>query len=93
MSHLLSQENEKERNEIYPCVGIFGQKFAQLSPTIRNSLMLFTISFVYIFIRLFITFHLLGLRLQGARCHDNQLELTATISTDLSLTSLKWIRY
>ena len=34
-----------------------------------------------------------GLRLQGARCQDNKLELTATISTDLALTSLKWIRY
>ena len=33
-----------------------------------------------------------GLRLQGAQCLDNKLELTATISTDLSLTSLKWIR-
>ena len=33
-----------------------------------------------------------GLRLQGARCQDNKLELTATISTDLALTSLKWIR-
>ncbi|RMX44013.1 hypothetical protein pdam_00012965 [Pocillopora damicornis] len=32
------------------------------------------------------------LRLQGARCQDNKLELTATISTDLALTSLKWIR-
>ncbi|XP_074612492.1 cytoplasmic dynein 1 heavy chain 1-like isoform X2 [Acropora palmata] len=38
------------------------------------------------------SFGIKGLRLQGAQCLDNKLELTATISTDLSLTSLKWIR-
>lgn len=38
------------------------------------------------------SFGIKGLRLQGARCQDNKLELTATISTDLALTSLKWIR-
>ncbi|CAH3116472.1 unnamed protein product [Pocillopora meandrina] len=37
------------------------------------------------------SFGIKGLRLQGARCQDNKLELTATISTDLALTSLKWI--
>lgn len=38
------------------------------------------------------SFGIKGLRLQGARCQGNKLELTATISTDLALTSLKWIR-
>ena len=35
----------------------------------------------------------LGLRLQGAKCVNNRLELAAVISNDLPLTSLSWIRY
>ncbi|XP_001636057.2 cytoplasmic dynein 1 heavy chain 1 isoform X2 [Nematostella vectensis] len=38
------------------------------------------------------SFGVTGLKLQGASCYNNQLELTTTISTDLPLTSLKWIR-
>ena len=34
-----------------------------------------------------------GLKLQGAVCKNNTLELSATISTDLPLTCLKWIRF
>ena len=34
----------------------------------------------------------LGLKLQGAVCRKNLLSLSATISTDLPLTSLRWIR-
>ena len=33
-----------------------------------------------------------GLKLQGAVCRKNLLSLSATISTDLPLTSLRWIR-
>lgn len=35
---------------------------------------------------------LLGLKLQGAVCKNNTLELSSTISTELPLTSLSWIR-
>ena len=34
-----------------------------------------------------------GLKLQGATCKNNTLELSSTISTELPLTSLRWIRF
>ena len=34
-----------------------------------------------------------GLKLQGAQCRVNILSLTATILSDLPLTSLNWVRY
>lgn len=34
----------------------------------------------------------LGLKLQGAQCVRNVLSLTATILTELPLTSLQWVR-
>ncbi len=39
------------------------------------------------------SFGVSGLKLQGAVCKKNTLELSTTISTDLPLTSLKWVRY
>lgn len=39
------------------------------------------------------SFGVTGLRLQGAVCVNNALQLSSTISTDLPLTSLKWVRY
>ena len=38
------------------------------------------------------SFGAIGLKLQGATCSKNVLQLAATISTDLPLTSLKWVR-
>ncbi|CAB4007938.1 Cytoplasmic dynein 1 heavy chain 1, partial [Paramuricea clavata] len=37
------------------------------------------------------SFGITGLRLQGAKCVNNRLELATVISTDLPLTSLSWI--
>ena len=34
----------------------------------------------------------IGLKLQGAKCSKNTLELTATILTELPLTTLEWVR-
>ena len=34
----------------------------------------------------------IGLKLQGAKCTNNILALTATILTDLPLTTLEWVR-
>ncbi|KAK3755600.1 hypothetical protein QZH41_017589, partial [Actinostola sp. cb2023] len=39
------------------------------------------------------SFGVTGLKLQGSKCYNNQLELSSSISTDLPLTSLKWNRY
>ena len=33
-----------------------------------------------------------GLKLQGAKCSNNVLDLTATILTELPLTTLEWVR-
>ncbi|XP_048259760.1 cytoplasmic dynein 1 heavy chain 1-like isoform X2 [Haliotis rufescens] len=38
------------------------------------------------------SFGAIGLKLQGAVCKDNKLELSSTISTELPLTLLRWIR-
>lgn len=38
------------------------------------------------------SFGVTGLKLQGAECKKNQLYLTSTISTDLPLTSLRWLK-
>ena len=38
------------------------------------------------------SFGVSGLKLQGAICKNNTLELSSTISTELPLTSLRWIR-
>ncbi|XP_053373809.1 cytoplasmic dynein 1 heavy chain 1-like isoform X4 [Mercenaria mercenaria] len=38
------------------------------------------------------SFSVTGLRLQGAVCKNNKLQLSSTISTDLPLTLLRWIR-
>ena len=38
------------------------------------------------------SFGVTGLRLQGAKCNNNRLSLTATIVNELPLTCLKWIR-
>lgn len=38
------------------------------------------------------TFAIRGLRLQGAKCRANKLQLSSSISTELSLTLFKWIR-
>ncbi|XP_059178510.1 cytoplasmic dynein 1 heavy chain 1-like isoform X2 [Physella acuta] len=38
------------------------------------------------------SFSVTGLKLQGALCKDNKLQLSTTISTELPLTILRWIR-
>ncbi|XP_037905377.1 dynein heavy chain, cytoplasmic isoform X4 [Hermetia illucens] len=38
------------------------------------------------------SFGVVGLKLQGANCKNNQLLLTSTIMTDLPLTILKWVK-
>ncbi|ESP05087.1 hypothetical protein LOTGIDRAFT_151884 [Lottia gigantea] len=38
------------------------------------------------------SFSVTGLKSQGAVCHENKLELSSNISTDLPLTLLRWIR-
>lgn len=38
------------------------------------------------------SFIVTGLKLLGAQCEANQLVLTSTISTELPITVLKWIR-
>lgn len=38
------------------------------------------------------SFGVTGLRLQGAKCNNNRLSLTATIVNELPLTCLKWVR-
>ncbi|CAF4178087.1 unnamed protein product, partial [Rotaria magnacalcarata] len=38
------------------------------------------------------TFAIRSLRLQGAKCRSNKLSLSSSISTELNLTLLKWIR-
>uniref|UniRef100_T1JGT9 Dynein heavy chain, cytoplasmic n=1 Tax=Strigamia maritima TaxID=126957 RepID=T1JGT9_STRMM len=38
------------------------------------------------------SFAVTGLKLQGAECKEDSLQLTATISTDLPLTRLRWIK-
>lgn len=38
------------------------------------------------------SFGIIGLKLQGAQCKNNQLLLTSTIMTDLPLTLLRWVR-
>lgn len=38
------------------------------------------------------SFGVVGLKLQGAQCRNNQLLLTSTIMTDLPVTLLRWIR-
>ena len=38
------------------------------------------------------SFGVVGLKLQGAQCKNNQLLLTSTIMMDLPLTLLRWIR-
>lgn len=37
-------------------------------------------------------FGVIGFKLQGATCKNNQLLLTNTIMTDLPLTLLKWVK-
>jgi len=39
------------------------------------------------------SFGVVGLKLQGAHCRNNQLHLTSTIMMDLPLTLLRWVRY
>jgi peroxiredoxin len=34
-----------------------------------------------------------GLKVQGAVCKDNVLQLSSTISTDLPFTCVRWVRY
>jgi dynein heavy chain 1 len=34
-----------------------------------------------------------GLKVQGAVCKDNVLQLSSTISTDLPFTCIRWVRY
>ena len=36
--------------------------------------------------------YFVGLKLQGATCKDNTLSLSATILTELPLSSLQWVR-
>lgn len=38
------------------------------------------------------SFPVVGLKLQGAQCRNNQLHLTSAITTDLPLTRLRWVR-
>ncbi|KAK7789348.1 hypothetical protein R5R35_002380 [Gryllus longicercus] len=38
------------------------------------------------------SFGVIGLKLQGSQCRNNQLHLTSTIMTDLPLTLLRWVR-
>lgn len=38
------------------------------------------------------SFGVIGLKLQGAQCKNNQLLLTSTIMMDLPLTILKWTK-
>jgi dynein heavy chain 1 len=38
-------------------------------------------------------FAVVGLKLQGAQCRANTLNLTSTIMMDLPVTMLRWLRY
>lgn len=38
------------------------------------------------------SFGVIGLKLQGAQCKNNQLLLTSTIMMDLPLTLMKWVK-
>ena len=39
-----------------------------------------------------VIFFLPGLKLQGATCANNKLSLSTSISTELPLTQLRWIK-